>query len=106
VLRHTGYDVPWWIAATAGGWLAGLTAFMAVAAPLWRARPAGIARRRDRVARRGIDGGDGRGNDRVRRPAAGPRRSEEGYAMTTAAASGAPSRLQRPEDRARLSNPA
>jgi hypothetical protein len=36
VLRRAGYDVPWWIATTAGGWLAGLTVFMAVATPLWR----------------------------------------------------------------------
>jgi hypothetical protein len=36
VLRHAGYDVRWWIATTAGGWLAGLTVFTAVATPLWR----------------------------------------------------------------------
>jgi hypothetical protein len=36
VLRRAGHDVPWWIATTAGGWLAGLTVFMAVATPLWR----------------------------------------------------------------------
>jgi hypothetical protein len=36
VLRRAGYDVPWWIATTAGGWLAGLTVFMVVATPLWQ----------------------------------------------------------------------
>jgi hypothetical protein len=36
VLRHDGYDAPWWILTTAGAWLAGLGVFMAVATPLWR----------------------------------------------------------------------
>lgn len=36
VLRRAGHDVPWWIATTAGGWLAGLTVFMVVAPPLWQ----------------------------------------------------------------------
>jgi hypothetical protein len=36
VLRRAGHDVPWWIAATAAGWLAGLTVFMAVVTPLWQ----------------------------------------------------------------------
>jgi hypothetical protein len=36
VLRRAGLDVPWWIATTAGGWLAGLTVFMAVVTPLWQ----------------------------------------------------------------------
>jgi hypothetical protein len=37
VLRRAGYDVPWWIAYTAVGWLAGLTVFMVVVTPLWQA---------------------------------------------------------------------
>ena len=36
VLRRAGRDVAWWIATTAGGWLAGLAVFMSVATPLWR----------------------------------------------------------------------
>jgi hypothetical protein len=36
VLRRAGYDVPWWIATTAAGWLAGLAVFMVVATPLWQ----------------------------------------------------------------------
>jgi hypothetical protein len=36
VLRRAGCNVPWWIASTAAGWLAGLTVFMAVATPLWQ----------------------------------------------------------------------
>lgn len=35
VLRRAGYDRPWWILTTAGGWLAGLAVFMLVATPLW-----------------------------------------------------------------------
>jgi hypothetical protein len=36
VLRRAGYDRPWWILTTAGGWLAGLAVFMFVATPLWQ----------------------------------------------------------------------
>jgi len=35
ILRRAGYDQPWWILTTAGGWLAGLAVFMLVATPLW-----------------------------------------------------------------------
>jgi hypothetical protein len=36
VLRRTGVRAAWWIATTAGAWLAGLAVFMLVATPLWR----------------------------------------------------------------------
>jgi len=36
VLRRAGAGRLWWIATTAGAWLAGLTIFMLVATPLWR----------------------------------------------------------------------
>jgi hypothetical protein len=36
VLRHHGYGWPWWIATTAGAWLAALFVFAAVSTPLWR----------------------------------------------------------------------
>jgi hypothetical protein len=36
VLRQSGLDAWWWIAATAGAWLAALAVFLLVATPLWQ----------------------------------------------------------------------
>jgi hypothetical protein len=36
VLRRHGYGWPWWVATTAGAWLAGLLVFIVVSTPLWR----------------------------------------------------------------------
>jgi len=36
VLRRGRYGGPWWIATTAGAWLAGLLVFVAVSTPLWQ----------------------------------------------------------------------
>jgi len=36
VLRRHGHGWPWWIATTAGAWLAALLVFVAVSTPLWQ----------------------------------------------------------------------
>lgn len=36
VLRRHGYGWPWWVASTAGAWLAALLVFVAVSTPLWQ----------------------------------------------------------------------
>jgi hypothetical protein len=36
LLRRHGYGWPWWIATTAGAWLAALLVFVAISTPLWQ----------------------------------------------------------------------